>query len=67
MNCNIVKSGFPLTNNLKDFREYSKGFLDFNYHNETLLRTIKRKAAKNSQNINTFKAMKSIATMIYWI
>ena len=53
MNCNIVKSGFPLTNNLKDFREYSKGFLDFNYHNETLLRTIKRKAAKNSQNINT--------------
>ena len=52
MNFNIVKSGFLLTNNhlhLKDNLEYSKGFLDCNYRNET-----KRKAIKNYQNIDIF-------------
>ena len=61
MNFNIVKSGFSLTDNhlhLKDNLEYSKGFFDGNYHNET-----KRKATKIYQNINIFKTMKSIATI----
>ena len=43
MNFNIVKSGFSLTDShlhLKDNLEYSKGFFDSNYHNETLMRTI---------------------------